>query len=96
MRCRHPLGQDLPGFPTDGAFGVVDASNHNPRAQGANEFMYDNGPVNRFVAEAGMPSVYAESVWPGGTSALPNSPFYVNLLPKVPHQRHGATAVWPE
>jgi penicillin amidase len=28
-----------------------------------------------------MPSVYAESVWPGGTSALPDSPFYVNLLP---------------
>ncbi len=44
--------------------------------------MFGNGPVNRFVAEAGMPSVYAESVWPGGTSALPNSLFYVNLLPR--------------
>ena len=78
----HPLGATLPGFPTDGGLGAVDASNHNPRAQGANEFMYGSGPVNRFVAEAGMPGVEAESVWPGGTSALPNSPFYLNLLPR--------------
>jgi penicillin amidase len=78
----HPLGASLPGFPTDGGFGVVDASNHDPRAQAANEFMFGNGPVNRFVAEAGMPSVFAESVWPGGTSALPGNPFYVNLLPR--------------
>ena len=78
----HPLGAALPGFPADGGFGAVDASNHEARAQSANEFMFGNGPVNRFVAEAGMPSVHAESVWPGGTSALPNSPFYVNLLPR--------------
>lgn len=78
----HPLGAALPGFPTDGGFGVVDASNHDPRAQSANGFMFGNGPVNRFVAEAGPPGVYAESIWPGGTSALPGSPFYVNLLPR--------------
>ncbi|HET9024051.1 MAG TPA: penicillin acylase family protein [Burkholderiaceae bacterium] len=78
----HPLGAALPGFPTDGGFGAVDASNHEARAKSANEFMFGNGPVNRFVAEAGRPSVHAESVWPGGTSALPNSPFYVNLLPR--------------
>ena len=77
----HPLGAALPGFPTDGGFGVVDASNHDPRAQVANAFMYGNGPVNRFVAEAGPPAVRAASVWPGGTSALPGSPFYANLLP---------------
>ena len=78
----NPLGPSLLGFPTDGGFGAVDASNHDPRAQSSNGFMFGNGPVNRFVAEAGMPNVYAESVWPGGTSALPNSPFYVNLLPR--------------
>jgi penicillin amidase len=59
----------------------VDASNHDARAQGANEFMFGSGPVNRFVAEAGMPVVRAESVWPGGTSGVPGSPFYTNLLP---------------
>jgi len=76
----NPLGDLLPGFPTDGGFGVVDASNHNPRGQAANDFMYGSGPVNRFVAEAGRPNVIAESVWPGGTSANPGSPFYLNLL----------------
>ena len=43
--------------------------------------MFQNGPVNRFVAEAGPPRVRAESVWPGGTSGIPGDPFYLNLLP---------------
>ena len=77
----NPLGDALPGFPTDGGFGVVDASNHDPRAQGANDFMFGHGPVNRFVAEAGVPGVRAESVWPGGTNGIPGSPFYLNMLP---------------
>ena len=77
----HPLGDALPGFPTDGGFGVVDASNHDPRAQSANDFMFGRGPVNRFVAEAGAPAVRAESIWPGGTSGIPGTPFYLNLLP---------------
>jgi len=77
-----PLGVALPGFPTDGGFGVVDASNHDPRAQSANDFMFDAGPANRFVGEAGPPRVRAQSVWPGGTSGVPGTPFYLNLLPK--------------
>ena len=76
----NPLGDTLPGFPTDGGFEVVDASTHNARAQSAHEFTFDSGPVNRFVAEAGASGVRAESVWPGGTSAIPDSPFYSNLL----------------
>jgi penicillin amidase len=78
----HPLGGALPGLPTDGGFGAVDASNHDPRAQSANSFMFGSGPVNRFVAEAGSSGVRAESVWPGGTSGLPDSEFYLNLLPR--------------
>ena len=76
----NPLGDALPGFPTDGGFGVVDASNHDPRAQSADAFMFGSGPVNRFAAEVGPPGVRTESVWPGGTSAIPGSPFYSNLL----------------
>jgi penicillin G amidase len=77
----NPLGDTLPGFPTDGGFGVVDASNHDPRAQSATGFTYGSGPANRFVAEAGGPRVRAASSWPGGTSGIPGTPFYVNLLP---------------
>jgi penicillin G amidase len=77
----NPLGNALPGFPTDGGFGTVDVANHDPRADGANEFMFRNGPVNRFVAEAGQHGVRAESAWPGGTSGVPGNEFYTNLLP---------------
>lgn len=77
----NPLGDALPGFPTDGGFGVVDASNHDVRANTVNGFMFAAGPVNRFVGEAGRPTVRAESVWPGGTSGIPGNPFYLNLLP---------------
>ena len=81
--ARSPIrsAMRLPGLPTDGGFGVVDASNHDPRAQSVNDFMFGSGPVNRFVAEAGAPAVRAESIWPGGTSGIPGTPFYLNLLP---------------
>ena len=75
-----PLGA-IPGIPTDGGFGAVDASNHDARAQTWTEFTFTNGPVNRFAAKAGALGVRAESVWPGGTSGVLGSPFYVNLLP---------------
>jgi penicillin G amidase len=77
----NPLGDDLPGFPTDGGFGAVDASNHDTRAQGVNDFMFNRGPVNRFVAEADVRGVRAESVWPGGTSEILGTPFALNMLP---------------
>jgi penicillin amidase len=76
-----PLGPDIPGIPTDGGFGAVDASNHDARAQSWNSFTFGSGPVNRFAAEAGPPGVRAESVWPGGTSGVLGSPFFFNLLP---------------
>lgn len=80
----HPLGPSLPGLPADGGFGAVDASNsnHDPRAQDAKAFMFGNGPVNRFVAEAGRPAVRAESDWPGGTGGIPGTEFHLNLLPR--------------
>lgn len=96
---QHPLGvpfsippaggafpapvQNLVGIPTDGGFQTPDASNHNIRAQSVNEFMFTNGPANRFAAELGVNGrVQAESIWPGGTSGVLGSPFYANLLPR--------------
>ncbi|HET9644126.1 MAG TPA: penicillin acylase family protein [Burkholderiaceae bacterium] len=76
----HPLGEALPGFSSDGGYGAVDASNHDVRAQSASAFMFDEGPVNRFVAEADGSVMRAWSAWPGGTSGIPGSPFYLNLL----------------
>jgi penicillin amidase len=74
---------DLPGIPTDGGFDTVDASSHDARADASNDFMFGSGPANRFVAEARAPGqVVAESSLPGGTSGVPGSPFYVNLLPR--------------
>jgi penicillin G amidase len=74
---------DLPGIPTDGGFETVDASTHNVRADAAGEFGFGGGPANRYVGELRAPGdVHAESSLPGGTSGVPGSPFYVNLLPQ--------------
>jgi penicillin amidase len=77
----QPLA-DLPGIPTDGGFDTVDAATHDVRADAAGEFGFGGGPANRYVSELRAPGeVHAESSLPGGTSGVPGSPFYVNLLP---------------
>jgi penicillin G amidase len=73
---------NLPGIPTDGGFDTVDASTHDPRADAVNEFGFGSGPANRYVSEPRAPGdIRAESSLPGGTSGVPGTPFYVNLLP---------------
>ena len=76
----HPL-PGLAGIPTDGGFGVVDASAHDPRADSVDGFMFGSGPSNRLVVSLDPEELRAESVWPGGVSAIPGNPFYLNLLP---------------
>ncbi len=72
----------LAGIPTDGGFSVVDASSHDPRAASVDAFMFSSGPSNRLVVELSRGHrKRAESVWPGGVSAVPGTPGYVNLLP---------------
>jgi penicillin amidase len=94
----HPLGgpfsvppgfgrfpQPLPtlaGIPTDGGFSTVDAASHSARADSATEFTFGSGPANRYVSATGRHGVTARTSLPGGTSALPDSPFYLNLLPR--------------
>jgi penicillin G amidase len=73
---------DLPGIPTDGGFETVDASTHDARADATGEFGFGGGPANRYVSEPRAPGdIRAESSLPGGTSGVPGTPFYVNLLP---------------
>lgn len=76
----HPL-PGLPGIPTDGGFGTVDASGHSVRADGLNEFMFNAGPVQRLVVEGRAEGLVAETSLPGGTSGTVGDPYYVNLLP---------------
>jgi penicillin amidase len=72
----------LSGVPTDGGFGVVDASSHNVRADSVNAFTFGGGPVRRFVAQPAPGGMRAESALPGGTSETLGSPYYLNLLPR--------------
>jgi penicillin amidase len=71
----------LPGIPTDGGFQTVDASNHTVRAGDVNAFMFNAGPVRRFVSERARKETRSESIWPGGTSGVLGSPWYFNFLP---------------
>jgi penicillin amidase len=79
-RFPQPLA-DLPGIPTDGGMSTVDAASHSARAASATAFTFGGGPANRYVSATGRRGVTAETSLPGGTSALPTSPFYLNLLP---------------
>ncbi len=81
-----PPFDDLRAIPTDGGFGVVDASSHSARADEWDEFDFGSGPVRRFVGEPARwwRGGRAESIWAGGTSGVPfpGNPFYSNLLPR--------------
>lgn len=71
----------LPGVPTDGGFEVVDASGFSARAASVDKFMFGSGPVIRFVSEATRKQIRGVSSLPGGTSGVPSSPHYFDLLP---------------
>jgi penicillin amidase len=71
----------LRGIPKGGGFGVVDASAHDARADLVDSFMFGSGPSNRLVVSLDPEDFRAESVWPGGASAVPGNRYYLNLLP---------------
>jgi penicillin G amidase len=93
---RHPLGgpfsvptafgqfpqplAGLIGIPVDGGFDTVDAATHDVRAASSDGFMFGSGPARRFIATSARGRMTAEAALPGGTSALPTSPYYLNLL----------------
>ncbi len=70
----------LSGIPVDGGFDTVDAATHPVRAADVNSFMFGGGPARRFVGNPAPGHTAAVSALPGGTSADPASPFYLNLL----------------
>jgi penicillin amidase len=70
----------LTGIPVDGGYETVDAASHSVRAADVNGFMFGSGPARRFVANPAPGQTVAVSALPGGTSADPASPFYLNLL----------------
>jgi penicillin amidase len=72
--------QGLAGIPVDGGYETVDAATHNVRAADANGFLFGGGPARRFIANPAPGHTAAVSALPGGTSADPASPFYLNLL----------------
>ena len=74
------LGAGLPGVATDGGFGVVDASSHNPRAGSLNGFTFGSGPARRFVAEPRRSQPNAVQVTPGGASGSPFGAHFGNQL----------------
>jgi penicillin amidase len=78
-----PSFDDLPGLATDGGFSVVDASSHSVRAESSNEFIFDIGPIRRYVGQISRDrhSRQAETILPGGASGILGSPYYANLLP---------------
>jgi penicillin amidase len=71
----------LTGIPRSGGVGTVDVANHPVRASTVNGFMFGSGPSRRYVGEVSPTGIHAETSLPGGVSALPTSPNYVNLLP---------------
>jgi penicillin amidase len=89
----NPLGAALPGFPADGGFGVVDASNHHPRAQNVNEFMFEPWPRQPFrrrgggARRPGRVRMARRDQWRSRQSVLRQP------VAGLPHERHGAITV---
>jgi penicillin G amidase len=79
----QPLANpNLPGIPTDGGLYTVDVGNHVLNRDQSNGFMYPAGASRRYVASIKSGGVESVSALPGGESAVPGNPFYVNLLPR--------------
>lgn len=74
--------EELPGIPVDGGFEVIDAASHDARTYAVNDYMFDDGPVRRYVGRPGRAagSIEGWTSMPGGASGTPGSPLSYNLL----------------
>jgi penicillin amidase len=74
------LAPDLPGFSRSGGMGAVDASSHDARADGLNDFMFGSGPARRKIATMTPDGPNMLEVIPGGQSGIPGSPNQADQL----------------
>ena len=73
--------EGLDGIPRSGGYQVLDASGHNIRANGLNDFMFNAGPARRFVGELTPQGPIMDQVIPGGQSGvITDGVLYVNQL----------------
>ncbi len=71
---------DLPGLSTDGGYDTVDFSQHEPRADSPDGFMYDGGASRRFSGDATPRGIRATEVIAGGESGEPTDPTFGSQL----------------
>ena len=70
----------LRGVARSGGYQVLDASSHNTRADGVEEFRFGSGPARRFVGLMFPEGIAAEQIIPGGQSGVFGDPNYANQL----------------
>ena len=75
------LGPNLPGVARPGNYEVLDDSDSGVRANTLNGFMFNSGPVRRFVGSMGT-TIEAQQIYPGGQSGSLLSPAYISQLPR--------------
>ena len=81
----------LAGIPVDGGFETIDVGSPKAdiREPGTDAYMFSAGATGRYVSRLKRRKVTARSSLPGGESAIPGSPFYLNLLePWLLNQTH--------
>jgi penicillin amidase len=79
------VSPELSGLARDGGYGVVNRSGFSARADTLNGFKFGDGPVRRYVGEAGVNwgsvgDIRGVNVMPGGPSGDPSSPQYATQL----------------
>lgn len=74
------LGPQLPGVARQGGYEVPDASTHNARADGLNEFMFGSGPARRFWGMMDPAGVSGGQIIPGSNPGNAFDPRYGNQI----------------
>ncbi len=88
----------LDGIPVDGGFETIDQAPPlaDVRAADSDALAFRFGPTGRFVSRLSRHRVEAHSSLPGGESAVPFTPFYLNLLEGwLDNETYPLPSAWP-